>query len=1063
MIWNILKIKETKDKNEITKAYRMQLMQVNPEEKPEEFKRLRSAYEEAMKLADTEEEPETEKTPVDLWIDKLDEIYISMDKRRDVSCWKELLSQDICISLDTRADIEEAMLTYFLANYKIPQNVWRYLDSEFSFIERADELFEKYPEEFVKYVILDGINYENVIMYELFPEGSDGRECDEYISSFLELRRTPFAEADELAERLEAFSVCHPYGDVLLGRYHISKGDTSYLERIEAIYEIYPEDNYIRSELLNAYYMTGNYDKAVEYAAPVLEENTDDIPALQATAYSLAALGKYEEAMEHLNKLIYLAADNPGRCYELDEIRKEWSTKLIERYEEEFAENPSNGKNTYDLIWTYLQLNNEDKAFEILPSLTEDYPNPEKYNYLVFLLNSIKGTPEAAIEAAERFMENAVIPQGNDEEAVKSRTRISDLLARKGKILYDLGKIEEGRASIDEALAVDPDNIDVISYSISFYFEQKAYPEALEIAEKLIANSPGTYRGHVFAAIANFEMYRDNEAFREINTALEIDGSDLFAYLLKLRILVRNGAFEPADDLIAFLKENGVTEDVTVMWCEAQMLEKREHRYRESYDAYVEIEKKIESLEEKPSWLPEFYFMMTNVLALHKDRQREYGRDDLLAIIEKGLKEDPEDFDCLEYKGWLLKKENRIEESLEIYHNLEKRPRNNLYIESQLAELYYEDPVNNADKSRHYYNLIGEDERDPRLYHLNVAYLNLVTKDFDECRKHLELAWEADPEDSWILFRFAQVALIEDKLQDALDYSVRALEMHRKDIEAGEVSPRVLYWDQLAQVYRRMGLPEKAVEIYTQCAQEDAAYKDFGFDLYDTYFCSGMFDELKSHFAEWKKDKNDRERYLGKEALYYVLTGQTVKADVSVVRNRNKMNKDDMGLVKALLAASLGKFDELVKFRKEKLDKAILTNKKNTLYEYSGYAFALWLNEQYEDAENFAKFARDEFAKYIGQYELSVPVYVGSYAVAEAILGEFEMARKTLDKMKRSPKCDFCKFPECKDVFSYSAKVELIEGNIAEALELVKKNKAEDPSEEVAYIVEAYLRKRGIV
>lgn len=1064
MIWNVLKIEETKDKNEITKAYRMQLTKVNPEEKPEEFKRLRSAYEEAMKLADMEAEPEAEKTPVDLWVEKLDRIYRSMDLRRDLSCWKELLSEDICISLDTRADIEEAMLVYFMQNYKIPQRVWIYLNEEFDFTDKTEELYEKYPENFINYVILDGIHYENVIDYDLFPEGSDGYACDEYVTDYLELLRTDFSEAEAVIERLESSPVTHPYGEVLLYRVHISKGETEYLEKIEEICSCYPEDGRLRSDLLNAYYKSGEYQKAIETAKPMLEKNENDISALQATAYSLAELGKYEEGMEHLNKLLFLASDNPGRCYELDEIRKEWSAKLIEKYEEEFRNDSTNGKNTYDLIWTYLQLNEEDKAFETLPYLTEDYPNPEKYNYLVFLLNSIKGTPEAAIEAAERFMANVVIPTGNDDDSVKSRTRISDLLARRGKLLYDLGKVEESRASIDEALEVDPDNIDVLSHSISFYFEQKAYPEALLQAERFLEKSPNSYRVHVFAAVADFEMYRDNEAFKHINRALELDGSDLFAYLLKLRILVRNEAYEPADDLIAFLKENGITEDITVMWCEAQMLDRREHKFKESYEAYKKIEKIIEeNPEDPPTWLPAFYYMMAGVLASYKDQQREYGREDLLALLEKGLAADPDDFDCLEYKGWLLKKENRIDESLAIYHHLEKKPRNNLYIESQLAELYYEDTFNMADKALHYYNLIGEDERNPRLYHLNVAYLNLVTKDFRECEKHLTLAKEADPEDSWIIFRFAQLALVEDRLEDALKYSIEALDMHKKDIEAGEAGPRVIYWDQLAQTYRRMKKPLEAVAVYKECAEADKSYKGLGYDLYDTYFCNGMFEELKDHFAEWKKDKNDREKYLGKEALYYVLTGQTMKADVSVVRNRNKMNKEDMGLVKALLAASIGKFDELVKYRKEKLDEVILKDKKNVLYEYSGYAFALWLNGQYEEAKNFARLGSDEFFKYIKQYDLAVPVFVGSYAVVEAILGDFELSRKALEKMKRSPKCDFCKYPVCKDVFTYSAKVDLIAGNMAEAVEFVNMNKEADPSEESVFILEAYLRKRGII
>ena len=53
-IWMILGIEPTKDKKEITAAYRAKLSDTNPEDKPEEFKKLRNAYEEALKYAKQE-------------------------------------------------------------------------------------------------------------------------------------------------------------------------------------------------------------------------------------------------------------------------------------------------------------------------------------------------------------------------------------------------------------------------------------------------------------------------------------------------------------------------------------------------------------------------------------------------------------------------------------------------------------------------------------------------------------------------------------------------------------------------------------------------------------------------------------------------------------------------------------------------------------------------------------------------------------------------------------------------------------------------------------------------
>lgn len=55
-IWEILGIEPTKDKKAIKRAYAAQTKVVHPEEKPEEFKRLREAYQAALRYAESDEE-----------------------------------------------------------------------------------------------------------------------------------------------------------------------------------------------------------------------------------------------------------------------------------------------------------------------------------------------------------------------------------------------------------------------------------------------------------------------------------------------------------------------------------------------------------------------------------------------------------------------------------------------------------------------------------------------------------------------------------------------------------------------------------------------------------------------------------------------------------------------------------------------------------------------------------------------------------------------------------------------------------------------------------------------
>ena len=74
MDWTILGIGPTDDKKAITAAYRAKLKVTNPEDKPEEFKALRAAYEEALRLAD-QPAPEVDESPVGRWMAQVEAVY----------------------------------------------------------------------------------------------------------------------------------------------------------------------------------------------------------------------------------------------------------------------------------------------------------------------------------------------------------------------------------------------------------------------------------------------------------------------------------------------------------------------------------------------------------------------------------------------------------------------------------------------------------------------------------------------------------------------------------------------------------------------------------------------------------------------------------------------------------------------------------------------------------------------------------------------------------------------------------------------------------------------------
>lgn len=144
-IWNILKIDKTKDKSLIKSAYYNILTSVNPEDNTEDFKNLRTAYEEAIKYTETNENNDIKKnTSLDLWLEKVKNIYDNFSLRIDVKKWTEILNADVCISLDTNSEACEKLLLFLSENINIPHSIWSLIESYFNIKENKNELYEKF-------------------------------------------------------------------------------------------------------------------------------------------------------------------------------------------------------------------------------------------------------------------------------------------------------------------------------------------------------------------------------------------------------------------------------------------------------------------------------------------------------------------------------------------------------------------------------------------------------------------------------------------------------------------------------------------------------------------------------------------------------------------------------------------------------------------------------------------------------------------------------------------------------------------------------------------------------
>ena len=157
--FQVLGIDETKEERVIKNAYREKLAVTNPEDDPEGFKRLRNAYDTACRLArqeDKEEEPPKDETPSGLWVERAAGIYGNIRSRQDLEAWKELFRDECFLSLEEEENCRMKLLRFLMDHFRLPDAVWTLLNRKLSIVEDAAALRERFPADFVRYLIKIG-------------------------------------------------------------------------------------------------------------------------------------------------------------------------------------------------------------------------------------------------------------------------------------------------------------------------------------------------------------------------------------------------------------------------------------------------------------------------------------------------------------------------------------------------------------------------------------------------------------------------------------------------------------------------------------------------------------------------------------------------------------------------------------------------------------------------------------------------------------------------------------------------------------------------------------------
>lgn len=1036
MDWSILGIEPTKDKKAITAAYRKQLVQVHPEEKPEEFKALRAAYEEALRLAEESDHALVrDESPVGLWMEQVRSLYQDFARRIQPENWQMLLELPVCRELDTRAEAEDALLRFLMEDYHLPQAVWQALDGHFHFSDRVEELYDNYPRDFIDHAVMPGIRRRPNLPYDLYTPGTNAKNCDELHRLYHRALSVPPQEHGEILEQMAQLSESHPYCEMLSLLYQANTGDAdSARAGLSALAQQFPMDATVNLAFLSQ--CPGEWELIEETARRILDVEPDNRPLRLHLAEALAHREEYDDAKEIIFALLRESGGDQVQASHLQDRLKRWNQDIIRHSEQALADDPTDSATARKLAWCYLQNDDLQNAFRVSELVDEDKETDFDYHNLMAKIAFAREEWAIAMPHLERLV--FILRQAqNDPEhhAHKHADRLPEFLQITGSCMISLKLEDKGLALFEEALTLAPNDPTILNHMGRLLYFRREYARSIEYYQRLTEIMPGSYHGYLMLAMGLYELGRDAEAFDAVNRALDLEGSDLMAYVTRMRILLRNSAWDQVQEMLDFLEQAGVGDEVNVCWCRAQLLDLSKRDRKAAKAIYDDIAKRMKQ-GESIFWEADVYYHIA-VLSTNTEVMDEVpDTDAVLAILDQGLAADPKHEDCLNYKAWLLSRAGRKAEALAIYQTLEAIEGHSLNAEYGLAQLYYNDLSQYADKALHYYKILIQQQPRPTpdfLFYAGTCarYLNKL----DAAQAYFLREQELEPDDLDGYNGLAHVYEAMGRYEDALEQVNKAIAC-----ATGHESRYAWLFDHKAQILRRMGRVQEAIDLLSE------AINLHGVDCFATRFetcCQfGRWGQAKTTLDHWiqvvgKTDQNAEAAV--KLPLYQ---GKLMKSTLAFAANVKHLDRDTQDDLKVLVADLEGNPQRGLRVWSQRCRADC-----EETYALGYLSLYQWVCGEHAEAQQTARKLLTLIDRKIAGFTVDEALLRTSRVRPLAILGRYDEARAELEKARAIPLCSHCVYGSCKDADIFEAELEEIRGNRENALILYRKGAEKWPDE----------------
>lgn len=880
-IWGILNINPTKNKDEIKKAYLNKLSVVHPEDDEEGFKLLRRSYEEALKEADKDEVIDEDNTPIGIWIKKVNEVYDKFSLRINEEAWKNLLNEDVCYGIDTKEDASEKLLEFLMDNFRFPQKIWILLNNYFEWTEQKEELYEKFPYEFIDYVD-NRIKYIDVLNYELFENIDDNKNYDQWIESYYKIRRElnerNLDEAKKSLDNIEQLNIFHPSLEVLKIRYFISNNDIENARSIsERLIEEYANEPDVMYSMAEVEWIEKNVNEAKLLYEKVLEILPEDYNSICGLADCYLELDELDKAKDlYLNLMRRNSYD--------DYVRRkiaETNDKLIDQYKESHEEKSLYEK--FNIAWCLYENYRYDEILELSKEIDCDEENQSQYFDLMGRTYSSLEEYSKALNYFNMWCEK--IDTRNSEERDNNR-QLEYIYCEKARILMKLEKYEEAIKICSNCLEINNKNIGSLyikSYSLN---KLKKFEEALKISEEALELDNSNVKFHMNKAESLYELGYHRDALDSLEEAINIYPYNSEAYALEMEIYYEHSEYERILEIYEEVEKQGVVDDKINLYKLKTINSMK--KLDESEEIAINILNSIKENDDVCNIADEVYYELSLIYCDRRDYKtalsyinKSFDIDKrklkfyyCRGYIYKALKEydkaikdydyaidrAPEDIFSYLRKAEIYRIQNDKEKSITEYKKVLEIDSKHEYVNNEIGEIYEE--LHEYDKALEYYNKQIEVKKEP-YYLINRGLLYKKIDREDEAVKDYEETIKIDPKNPHAYNNIGVIYKYRGEFEKAIQYFIKAIEVMDDDVyvqfynnigksykNIKEFDNAIKYYDEgicklenepslyynKAKTLMAMRKYEEAIEVYIEGAKlNDADKEDFYDEIGDAY------------------------------------------------------------------------------------------------------------------------------------------------------------------------------------------------------------------------------------